>query len=288
VVIPAFNAAATLPRCLESVFAQTLRPNEVIVVDDGSTDNTMAVAGKLGASVITRTNGGPSAARNAGLRAAVGEWIALLDADDTWASRKLERQTACICPKTVLVYTGISMFDDNGLRGVMPAGDPAWAVKILRYRNPIATSSVLMRLDAALIAGGFRETTCACEDWELWVRLQRLGQFEAVVDPLTGYYICPNTLSANPARMLQGLDQIIDTTLLADVRGVERWIWRRRILATQLCSAGLIARDNRRKDELLYLFQSLCTWPSPFWEPRRFAILATSAKKALRRQRRTM
>jgi len=87
VVIPAYNAAAFLPRCLESVFAQTLKPKEVIVVDDGSTDNTAALAAELGAKVISQTNGGISAARNTGIRNASSEWIALVDVDDVWRDK---------------------------------------------------------------------------------------------------------------------------------------------------------------------------------------------------------
>src|SRR5580704_10336845 len=83
VVIPAYNATPFLARCLKSVFAQTLKPEEVIVVDDKSTDNTAAMAEALGAKVVRREiNGGLSAARNSGIQNASNEWIALLDADD--------------------------------------------------------------------------------------------------------------------------------------------------------------------------------------------------------------
>jgi glycosyltransferase involved in cell wall biosynthesis len=281
VVIPAYNAARFLPRCLESVFAQTLKPLEVIVVDDGSTDNTAAVAEELGATVLRRPNGGPGAARNAGIQFASGEWIALLDADDLWAAEKLERQAACIRSETVLVYTGVRNFDDHGTHGEEPAIDAIAARKMLRYRNPIATSSVLMRRKAALADGGFREEIHSCEDWELWVRLERAGDFEAVTGPLTRYYVYPQSFSANPAKMLEGLDQIIETTLLAGLQGFNRWAWRHRIRAVQLCSAGLIARNNGLKNEVRYMFQSLCAWPSPWWEPRRFALFAISARNRL-------
>jgi hypothetical protein len=83
--------------------------------------------------------------------------------------------------------------------------------------------------------------------------------------------------------MLQALDQIIDTTLLDGLQGFERWVWRRRILAMQLCSAGLIARDNGLKNEVHYMFQSLRSWPSPFWQPRRFAMFAVSVRNRFRR-----
>lgn len=281
VVIPAYNAERFLPRCLKSVFAQTLKPEEVIVVDDGSTDNTASVAAALGATVVSQANSGISAARNLGIRNASGEWIALLDADDLWAPEKLERQVACIRPDTVLVYTGIRFFDNDGSRGEKPAIDPISACKMLRYCNPIPCTYIIRR-EAVIRDGGYREDIRACEDWEMLVRLQRLGKFEAVVDPLTDIYLYTGSLSANPETMLQPLDQIIDTTLLVGLRGFERWAWRRRILAVQLYSAGLIARDNLLKDELRYMFQSLCVWPSPFWEPKRFATFAVSVRNRFR------
>ena len=284
VVIPAYNAAIFLPRCLESVFAQTLKPEEVIVVDDGSTDNTAALAAELGARVISRPNGGLSAARNTGIENTSSEWIALLDADDLWAPEKLERQAACIRPETVLVYTGIRIFDDNGVRAVRRADDPIAARKMLRYRNPITPSTALVRREAVVQDGGFREDIRACEDWEMWFRLQRLGQFEVVPDALTDYYVYPNSLSANPGKMLEALDRIIDTTLLRDLRGFDRWAWRQRIRAVQLCSAGLIARDNGLKGEVRYMMRSIWAWPSPFWEPRRFAMFAVSARSRFHRQ----
>jgi glycosyltransferase involved in cell wall biosynthesis len=282
VVIPAFNAERFIPRCLQSVFAQTLPPEEVIVVDDGSTDDTAKFARELGATVIRRSNGGLSAARNTGIHNSTGEWIALLDADDIWAPEKLERQASCMRPETVLSYTGIRIFDDLGIREEVPAVMPATAKKMLRYCNPITASSVLVRREAVARDGGFREDIRACEDWEMWVRLKKAGQFAVVIDSLTDYYVYPGSLSANPDRMLQALDRIIETTLLSDLHGFKRWAWRRRILATQLCSAALIARDNRVEGEFRYMFRSLCAWPSPLWQSERLAILAVSALNRFR------
>jgi len=282
-VIPAFNAGRFLPRCLGSVFAQTLKPDEVIVVDDGSTDDTAAVSESLGAKVIRRSNGGLSAARNTGIQNASSEWIALLDADDLWAPTKLERQVACIHPDTVLVYTGIRYFDNNGIRDEIPAIHPTRARKMLRYCNPISCT-YLVRREALLQGGGYREDIRACEDWEMLVRLLRLGSFEAVFAPLMDCYLHPDSLSANPEVMLKPLDLIIDKTLVADLQGISRWVWKRRIRAVQLYKAGLIARDSLLSGEVGYMFRSLCTWPSPFWEPRRVASLAVSVRNLLYRR----
>jgi glycosyltransferase involved in cell wall biosynthesis len=260
------------------VFAQTLTPCEVIVVDDGSTDATAAVAAELGARVITRPNSGPSAAKNSGVQAASGEWVAFLDADDRWSPGKLESQAGGVSAQTILSFTGLRVFDDHGIRGESLAPDAASAVKMLRYTNPITNSSVLVRRDAFLRSRGFREEIRHGEDWELWFRLSRQGQFAAVPAALTDYYVYPGSLSANPERMIEGLGQFIDTTLLADLRGLSRQIWRQRILATQLASAGLIARDNGLMGEVALMFRAVCVWPAPFWQPSRFAMLAVSAR----------
>lgn len=284
VVIPAYNAAHFLPRCLESVFAQTLQPAEVIVVDDGSKDDTAATAKKLGATVVSRANGGLSAARNTGIQHATGEWIGLLDADDRWSPQKLNAQADRIQAATVLVYTGIRIFGDDGVRQSCTAVDTARAIKMLRYANPITPSSVLARRDALLQAGGFREDLRACEDWDMWVRLSRLGSFAALADPLTDYYVYPSSMSTDPQRMLTAVEQILPSTLVADLNGVQRWAWIRRIRAVQLYSAGVIARENGRDGEMAYMLRSLAAWPSPFWQPNRFVGAAVTARNQLLRQ----
>jgi hypothetical protein len=99
---------------------------------------------------------------------------------------------------------------------------------------------------------------------------------------LTSYYVYPGSLSAKPEVMLQALYKMIDSTMLDGLHGFKRWVCRRRILATQFCSAGLIARDNGLESEVGYLFRSLCAWPSPFWQPRRFALFAVSLRNRFR------
>jgi glycosyltransferase involved in cell wall biosynthesis len=281
VVIPAYNAERFMPRCLAAVFAQTLKPHEVIVVDDGSTDGTAQLAEKLGATVLRQANAGIGAARNAGIRNASGEWIALLDADDTWVPEKLALQVAAIRQDTILVYTGVKLFDDKGERTVQRADDPPLVRKSLRYRNLITPSSVILRRPTVLAAGGFREGTPTCEDWGMWVRLLPLGSFAAVAEPLTNYYIHPKSISASPEKMLDGLRVIIEPTLLANDRGMGRWIWRRRIWAAQLLSAAFIARENDLAGEVKYIVRSVLAWPSPFWLPKRFIVLVVSLRNKL-------
>jgi glycosyltransferase involved in cell wall biosynthesis len=281
VVIPAYNAAHFLPRCLNSVFAQTLQPAEVVVVDDGSKDDTAEIGRRLGARVVSRPNGGLSAARNTGVQNSSSEWVALLDADDMWSPEKLRAQADRVREDTVLVYTGIRIFGEEGVRSTSLAVEPAEARKMLRYRNPITPSSVMARREALARNHGFREDIRACEDWEMWMRLQRLGDFAAVPDALTDYYVYPSSMSTDPKRMLDAMEQILPTTLVEDLDGPERWAWTHRIRAVQLYSAALIARDNGLKGEVAYMLRSLAAWPSPLWEPQRFAGLAVSVRNEL-------
>src|SRR6266566_518104 len=108
VVIPAFNAGRTITAALQSVFAQTYRRYEVIVVDDGSADDTALRVAEWGSRIqyVRQANGGPGAARNEGIRRARGRLIAFLDADDVWLPRKLQRQMAYFdrFPETGLLH----------------------------------------------------------------------------------------------------------------------------------------------------------------------------------------
>src|SRR5215469_3467519 len=94
VIIPVYNCERFIGAALDSIFAQSRRPAQVIVVDDGSADSSSAIAQERGAIVIRQANAGVSAARNVGMRAASQPWLAFLDADDTWMPNKLELQWA--------------------------------------------------------------------------------------------------------------------------------------------------------------------------------------------------
>lgn len=188
VVIPAYNAAATLRQSLAEVRAQQHRPLEIIVVDDGSTDATAEVARNGGATtVIRQDNAGPSAARNAGIRAARGDYIAFLDADDHWTADKLAAQMALFAahPELGLCFTDaeiqrsptaggqcFTVFAAKGLSAAVFGSD--WqvvdaAAKLVRD-NFITTSSVVVRR-AVLPEPAFEPGRRHAEDWQLWLQL---------------------------------------------------------------------------------------------------------------------
>lgn len=177
VIIPAYNRAHTLARALDSVFTQSLPPDEVIVVDDGSTDNTAdLLAGQYPqVRVLRQSNQGVSAARNAGIRAAHGEWIAFLDSDDSWLPQKLEQQSGLIAhnPGPRLCHTE-EIWVRRGVRVNAMKKHAKKGGRIFRDCLPlcvISPSSTLIRRDLLDESGLFDEDLPACEDYDLWLRI---------------------------------------------------------------------------------------------------------------------
>jgi glycosyltransferase involved in cell wall biosynthesis len=210
VIIPAYNAAAHVDRTIESALAQTCAPREILVIDDGSTDNTAGVVSRYPAPVrlLRQANGGPGAARNRGAREAKGEWLALLDADDVWLPHKLERQL----PYTKSPATGVVHSREAVAR--VPAKATFAA---LWEGNVIHNSSALVRRTALEAVGGYDEDRAliGVEDWNLWLRLAA-AKWEIVLCPekLHHYLPAAGNLSSQTERILK-----------ADLVNVEKVGW---------------------------------------------------------------
>jgi glycosyltransferase involved in cell wall biosynthesis len=170
VIIPAYNAAATIAAAIESVLAQTRAPDEIIVVDDGSKDDTAAVVERFGPGVrlIRQANAGCGQARNTGARESRGTWLAFLDADDLWLPTKLERQIPETANPKVAVVVCRVRNNVGWVLGRRLAFDDLWV------RNDAIVSSSLVRRSAFEKAGGFWKER-ACEDYHLWLRLTADG-----------------------------------------------------------------------------------------------------------------
>ncbi len=215
VVIPAFNAERYLGDALRSLRDQSLQPDEVVVVDDGSTDRTAAIAQQAGATVIRQQQRGPGAARNRGVEATTAPLIAFLDADDWFAPRKLEAQARAMqSPDTPAVCCDAFVVDGDA---VGPAKNrdravPEWIdFDTLFDGNPVICSTLLARREELLTAGGFDEDPAlvATEDYDLWLRLAARAPIRYLAEPLAYYRRHGQGLSAN-TRFLRGGDRILD------------------------------------------------------------------------------
>lgn len=185
VVIPTYNRLDLLRRALHSVQAQTLAPLETIVIDDGSTDGSHDSLAHEFPTVqwITQSNHGVSHARNQGIKQAKGEWIALLDSDDTWQTNKLEDQNNLLLKNPDLSFCHT---DEAWIRHGKPVSQPTYLDKSSENifkksltRCIICPSSVLLHRKIFQAVGYFDEQLTVCEDYDLWLRI--LLQFK------TGY-----------------------------------------------------------------------------------------------------
>jgi glycosyltransferase involved in cell wall biosynthesis len=177
VIIPSYNRGHSLPRALDSVLAQTWPADQIIVVDDGSDDGTAELLARDYPELhyLFQENRGVSAARNAGIRAAEGDWIALLDSDDEWLPEKLERQLQALQESegSLLVHCD-EIWIRNGRR-VNPMHKHAkaggWIFERCLPLCAISPSAVLMARSLLAEVGEFDEALPACEDYDLWLRI---------------------------------------------------------------------------------------------------------------------
>jgi len=203
VVVPAYNAARQIEQTLRSVLAQTRPAEEVIVVDDGSTDDTAAVVGRYAGEVrcIRQANAGVSAARNRGIEEAGTSHVAFLDSDDLFAPDKLERQLGELGGGAVAVSTGAVQVDER-LRPLAvrrPRFPPDLLVQLFVDGNIVGSPSSVMASRSVLRSlGGFDERLSFAADWDLWIRLCRAGRFGCVADPLIAYRLHGSSMSADP------------------------------------------------------------------------------------------
>jgi glycosyltransferase involved in cell wall biosynthesis len=213
VVIPAYNASRFIAATLESVLSQSLPADEILVVDDGSTDDTAAVAESFGAPVrvFRRPNSRQGASRNFGVQQATSEWIAFIDADDLWEPTKLERQMQDLFRHAGadVSYTAHVRFSQEGetirFRGSAPPRfAPAKNIrKALFGSATFLTSSAIIRRSTFLALGGFNNQRIG-EDWDLWLRLLHGGaKFVSCSEPLLLYRIHGSNVTRNTRVLIE-------------------------------------------------------------------------------------
>lgn len=193
VIIPAYNAEKFIERTMRSVVLQTLPPEKIIVVDDGSTDGTVNVikefakTSNIQIQLNLQENRGPNAARNEGLRHSTSEFVAFLDADDVWTNDKLERQIEVFekteFEKLGLVYCGYGLINEAGEKINRKVARPVLKGEIFEKileSNLISgsCSSVLIKKECVNAVGWFDENLSGSEDWDMWLRISQEWRFD--------------------------------------------------------------------------------------------------------------
>ena len=255
VVTPAYNTNAYVATAIRSVQLQTWPDFEVIVVDDGSTDDTasqvLAFSDDPRVRLIRQGNAGPSAARNTAIAAARGEYVCMLDSDDLWVPRYLEVMGAALDadPEAGFAYTDAWVLDEATGRvrrtSMMhyqrpPAAPPTDAGAFLRLlldRNFVYTS-VTVRKRVLEDVGGFDERLWAAEDWELWLRIAAAGHRALRPEGLLAIHrLRRGSLSADLLSMIDGVCEMYriieeewETTHdVREVASAERALWQRQL-----------------------------------------------------------
>jgi glycosyltransferase involved in cell wall biosynthesis len=226
VIIPAYNSAAYITATLNSVFEQTYRDFEIIVIDDGSTDETRAIAERYrdrGVLVICQPNAGPTAARNHGIRVAKGKLISLLDSDDLWEPTYLETmvQFLALHPEIPIAFPdvlffGISKFAGKRFQEVYPPNVPITFSKLVRGASHVCLDATLRR-EVFDRVGFFDEKIWSAGDFDFWLRALHAGcRIEPVEKVLVKYRRHSSSMSLGRVQ-----------PLLSAMQALEKWRGRR-------------------------------------------------------------
>ena len=204
VIIPTYNSAKYVVEAVESVLAQTWQDFEILVIDDGSTDETAQVMHRYEVPVryIHQQNGGVAVARNRGIAESRGRYVAFLDADDTWLPHKLERQMEALHqqPHDQVCYSAFTVVDsDLNPIGISRSQRRGSTLEDLLTRGNVIGSICTVLCERSLfdLVGGFDPVLSQCADWDMWVRLAAQTEFLYVDEPLVTYRQHGTNMSRN-------------------------------------------------------------------------------------------
>jgi len=249
VIIPTYNREATLERAIKSVLAQTHRNFELIVIDDGSTDNTSLIIDKHSRKIryFSKLHAGVSSSRNLGLEKSEGTWVAFLDSDDYWLPKKLERQLEYLTnlPGTMIVQT-----EEQWIRNGVPVNPMKKHKKhsgwIFRYCLPlciVSPSAVLIHQKVFNDVGVFDESFPVCEDYDLWLRIAIKYQIGLIPEKLivkTGGH------ADQLSRKYWGMDRF-RVRALEKVLGEDLTIGQRKLVLEEIVKKLTILSKGRAK-----------------------------------------
>lgn len=264
VIIPAYNAGMFIAQTLQSVLLQDAPIHSVIVVNDGSSDDTQAkVLGfaqqnpELNLILINQANSGLSAARNAGIKQSHADYIALLDADDLWQPNKISSQIELLKhrsqPLLGVVYCGYRLIDEIGqVISTKPRDIISPTLRGNIYQSLLrgnfisgSGSSALIKRTVFNAVGLFDEQLKACEDWDMWLRIARQFQFDYVDSDLVLIRVHPNNMQKDGMRMLSA-ELMVLNKFTEQSQGNPFLLWKMR---TYLFNKGIPAQAIPRFEQ---------------------------------------
>lgn len=292
VIIPAYNYAQYLPATLDSVLAQTYEPIEILVIDDGSTDNTREVAAAYGERIryIYQRNAGLSASRNAGVALASYDLLAFLDADDIWKPRMIEILVAKLqeLPQETLIVAcrhenvdecGVPITGktyDRVLAGYLSAAD-------ILLKSRFMADSVVVKKRAFDLAGGFDTCLRSTEDRDMWLRISHYGMIHLVPEVLLQVRCHPGSMSTHALRMKTNGRVVLNR---AYARGTvpkwQAWIWLRTLAVHYFQAAWMYHDEKRYLRASVEMLKSIVHWPF-FFSPRQINEPVLFRIRAIRR-----
>lgn len=272
VVIPAFKGAHCIKAALDSVMMQSHQASEIIVIDDGSPDESGAIAASYGdrVRVIRQENKGMGNARNAGIRNASSTWIAFLDQDDTCEVDRLKKtlEAAVAFPAAKWIYSDWTLFDESrNTRTCIATPDPSVYEKEIRYACRLMPSFSTIRRDALLETGGFsaRSELVGVDDHVLALNFMRkfgVKAFVRVPEPLSVYTVHETNYSRSAWNHYRGRVALLNCQL-EDLSGVKKWFWKRILMARLHFDVSVMLREQREQGYFRQALLSLASWAFP-------------------------
>jgi glycosyltransferase involved in cell wall biosynthesis len=268
VVIPSYNYGRYVTQAVDGALAQTYRNIEVIVVDDGSTDDTRERLAPYGDRIryIYRENGGLPAARNTAIRAARGEWVALLDADDLWHAEKTEVQLRAAHARGLGDCAVIGSLPVDGELPEHLPPDPEVRRLGLRHfflANPFGTTSALIRRACFDEVGLFDETLRAVEDRDMWLRIAARFPIAQAMLPCWWYRMHPEQMHRDPSAMYANYARVLDNFFAAhpEARSYRDLAWS----FFHFDAAWAYEAAGYRATALRHILRSLARYPWAFY-----------------------
>jgi glycosyltransferase involved in cell wall biosynthesis len=272
VIIPAYNAQAFIAETLKSVLAQTYQNLEVLVVDDGSSDQTAKIVQTFAVQdsrvqLLQQANSGVAAARNLAIQNATGEYIAPIDADDIWYPQNLEKQVQCLMkspPSVGLCYAWSLDIDENdnltgGFYNATTAGE---VFPTLIYQQFLCNASASVIRRECFEKVGYYNTEMrkqgaqGCEDWDLYLRIAEFYQFQVVPEFLVGYRQTINSMSCNYNTMAKS-HQFLIAEIQQRHPEIPASIYRASQSNFYIYLARQSSRGGNHRSTLFWLYQAL-------------------------------